>query len=111
MPDLRRRGRVDRPPRDGGDGRLDPPGLRPGAHDGRPGAAAEDSAGALEKWSTPLVSCTVDRVLGLVQNNRRGLYAWPSIAGAACVFDEVHAYDEKLFAALLRFLADVPGIP
>ena len=72
---------------------------------------AADSAGAMEQWSTPLVSCTVDTVLGLVQNNRRGLYAWPSIAGSFCVFDEVHAYDEKLFAALVRFLRDVPGVP
>lgn len=76
----------------------------------RHGGAAEDSAGALEQWSTPLVSCTVDTVLGLVQNNRRGLYAWPSIAGSAIVFDEVHAYDDRLFAALLRFLSDVPGV-
>jgi len=82
-----------------------------GGRRGRPGGAADDSAGALEQWSTPLVSCTVDTVLGLVQNNRRGLYAWPSIAGSACIFDEIHAYDEKLFAALLRFLADVPGVP
>jgi CRISPR-associated endonuclease/helicase Cas3 len=77
----------------------------------QPGRAAADSAGALEQWSTPLVSCTVDTVLGLVQNNRRGLYAWPSIAGSACVFDEIHAYDDALFAALLRFLADVRGVP
>jgi hypothetical protein len=26
-----------------------------------------------------------------------------SIAGSACVFDEIHAYDDALFAALLRF--------
>jgi CRISPR-associated endonuclease/helicase Cas3 len=77
----------------------------------RPGRAAVDSAGALDQWSTPLVSCTVDTVLGLLQNHRRGLYAWPSIAGAAVVFDEVHAYDEALFEALLRFLAEVPGVP
>jgi CRISPR-associated endonuclease/helicase Cas3 len=82
-----------------------------GGSGGRAGGAAEDSAGALEQWSTPLVSCTVDTVLGLVQNNRRGLYAWPSIAGSYCVFDEVHAYDEKLFAALLRFLSELPGVP
>jgi CRISPR-associated endonuclease/helicase Cas3 len=78
---------------------------------GRKEGASEDSAGALEQWSTALVSCTVDTVLGLVQNNRRGLYAWPSIAGAACVFDEIHSYDDALFDALLRFLADVPGVP
>jgi CRISPR-associated endonuclease/helicase Cas3 len=77
----------------------------------RSGLAKVDSADALEQWSTPLVSCTVDTVLGLVQNNRRGLYAWPSIARSAFVFDEIHSYDEKLFRALLRFLADVPGVP
>jgi CRISPR-associated endonuclease/helicase Cas3 len=75
------------------------------------GRAAADSSGALDQWSTPLVSCTVDTVLGLTQNQRRGLYAWPSIAGAAVVFDEIHSYDEALFAALLRFLVDVRGIP
>lgn len=77
----------------------------------QPGRADNDASGALDQWSTPLVSCTVDTVLGLVQNQRRGLYAWPSIAGSAVVFDEVHSYDEALFAAMLRFLADVRGVP
>ena len=31
-------------------------------------------------WSTPVVPCTVDTVLGLVQNNKRGLFAWPALA-------------------------------
>jgi CRISPR-associated endonuclease/helicase Cas3 len=66
---------------------------------------------SLEAWSTPIVSCTVDTVLGLVQNNRRGLYAWPALAGAAFVFDEIHAYDDKLFGALLRFLQGMRGVP
>ena len=73
--------------------------------------AAVDLSGALDHWSTPLVSCTVDTVLGLVQNNRRGIYLWPSVAGAAVVFDEIHSYDDDLFGALLRFLRDVRGIP
>jgi CRISPR-associated endonuclease/helicase Cas3 len=66
---------------------------------------------SLDAWSTPIVSCTVDAVLGLVQNNRRPLYAWPALAGAAFVFDEIHAYDDRLFGALLRFLAALPGAP
>jgi CRISPR-associated endonuclease/helicase Cas3 len=66
---------------------------------------------SLDAWSTPIVSCTVDTVLGLVQNNRRGLYAWPALAGAAFVFDEVHAYDDRLFGALLRFFQALPGVP
>ncbi len=66
---------------------------------------------SLDAWSTPIVACTVDTVLGLVQNNRRGLYAWPALAGAAFVFDEIHAYDDKLFGALLRFFQALPGVP
>lgn len=66
---------------------------------------------SLDAWATPIVACTIDTVLGLVQNNRRGLYGWPALAGAAFVFDEIHAYDDRLFGALLRFLRDVPGAP
>ncbi|GIW78804.1 MAG: CRISPR-associated helicase/endonuclease Cas3 [Gemmatales bacterium] len=65
----------------------------------------------LDSWSTPIVACTVDTVLGIVQNNKRGLYAWPALAQAAFVFDEIHAYDDRLFGALLRFLRDLPGVP
>jgi len=66
---------------------------------------------SLNAWSTPIVSCTVDTVLGIVQNHRRGLYSWPALAGAAFVFDEIHAYDQQLFGALLRFLEGVRGVP
>ena len=55
---------------------------------------------SLDAWSTPIVACTVDTVLGIVQNNRRGLYAWPALAQAAFVFDEIHAYDDRLFGAI-----------
>ena len=68
-------------------------------------------ADALEAWATPIVACTVDTVLGLVQNNKRGLFAWPALAQSAFVFDEIHAYDDRLFGALLRFLRDLPGLP
>ncbi len=60
---------------------------------------------ALDAWSTPIVSCTVDAVLGLVQNNKRGLFAWPALSQSAFVFDEIHAFDDKLFGALLDFSA------
>jgi len=72
---------------------------------------AVDRIESLDSWSTPVVSCTVDTVLGLIQNIRRGIYAWPALAGAAFVFDEIHAYDEKLFGALLQFLENLPGVP
>jgi CRISPR-associated endonuclease/helicase Cas3 len=67
--------------------------------------------GSLDAWSTPIVACTVDTVLGIVQNNKRGLYAWPALAQAAFVFDEIHAYDDRMFGTLLRFLQDLPGLP
>ncbi|MBN2130108.1 MAG: CRISPR-associated helicase Cas3' [Sedimentisphaerales bacterium] len=66
---------------------------------------------SLDAWSTPIVACTADMVLGLVQNNRRGLYAWPSLADCAYVFDEIHAYDDRLFGALLRFIQAMRGSP
>lgn len=65
---------------------------------------------SLEAWSTPIVSCTVDTVLGITQNSRRGLYAWSALAGAAFVFDEIHSYDDQLFGALLRFLSTLRGV-
>lgn len=70
-----------------------------------------DPLAALDAWSICITSCTVDTVLGLVQNHRRGLYAWPAFVDAAFVFDEIHAYDERLFAALLRFLTACRGAP
>ncbi len=60
---------------------------------------------ALEAWGTPIAACTADTVLGLVQNHRRGLFAWPALAASAFVFDEIHAYDAQLFGALLRVVA------
>ena len=81
--------------------------------------AAEDEDGtddiwrreALLAWATPIVSCTVDTVLSLLQNQRRALFAWPALAQSAFVFDEIHAYDQKLFGLLLRFLSAVRGVP
>ena len=66
---------------------------------------------SLDAWSTPIVTCTVDLVLGIMQNNRRGLYSWPAFAGAAFVFDEIHTYDANLFGALLAFIRDLRGLP
>lgn len=66
---------------------------------------------ALKAWDVPLVMCTADQVLGLVQNNRRALFAFPSIGNGAFVFDEIHQYDDRLFGALLRFLDAFRGAP
>jgi CRISPR-associated endonuclease/helicase Cas3 len=85
--------------------------LNSGADQKNPDADDAIRIDSLDAWSTPIVACTVDTVLGIVQNNKRGLFAWPALAQAAFVFDEVHAYDDRLFGALLRFLRDLPGLP
>ncbi len=64
---------------------------------------------SLHAWSPPLIVCTVDTVLGLIQNNRRGLFSFPALARGAFVFDEIHAYDPRLFGSLLHFLKTFKG--
>lgn len=66
---------------------------------------------SLAVWGRPVVVATVDTLLGLVRNKRRGLYAFPSIVHAAAVFDEVHAYDDLMFSALVQMIRDLPGVP
>lgn len=66
---------------------------------------------SLKAWDTKIVACTVDSLLLILQNQRRGLYSWPAIAQSTIVFDEVHSYDDVLFGNLLTFLRELPGIP
>ena len=66
---------------------------------------------SLEAWHSQAVVCTVDTVLGLLQNQRRPLFSFPAIIAGAVVFDEVHSYDTRMFGALLRFLTAFPGLP
>lgn len=66
---------------------------------------------AFKAWGVKLIVCTVDSVLGLIQNNRKPLYSWTAIAQSAFVFDEVHSYGDRLFGALLRFLKTFRGAP
>lgn len=66
---------------------------------------------SLESWDAPLVLCTADLVLGLLQNNRRSLFSFPSFANGAFVFDEIHQYDDRMFGSLLRFLRTFRGAP
>jgi CRISPR-associated endonuclease/helicase Cas3 len=79
--------------------------------DGDAPAREHDRLDALRNWGADVVACTVDTVLGLVQCQRRGVYAWPGLAHGAVVFDEIHAYDDALFGSLLRFLESLPGVP
>ncbi len=66
---------------------------------------------SLVAWDVPLIVCTADQVLGIIQNGRRALFSFPSIGNGAFVFDEIHQYDERLFGALLRFLEAFPEAP
>lgn len=56
---------------------------------------------SLRGWSPQVVICTADTTLALVRNNRRGLYNSPAILIASFVFDELHAYDDRMFAAVI----------
>lgn len=66
---------------------------------------------ALWVWGAKAISCTVDTVLGLLQCQRKGMYAWPGLADAVFVFDEIHAYDARMFGGLLRLIEAMPGAP
>lgn len=65
----------------------------------------------LRDLAAPVMVCTVDTVLGLIQNQRRGLFLSPAISTGRFVFDEVHAYDDRMFAAMLAFLRMFPESP
>lgn len=64
---------------------------------------------SLNAWSPQVVICTADTVLALVRNNRRGLYNSPAILSAAFVFDELHAYDNLMFEAVVALIKALPG--
>ena len=66
---------------------------------------------SLKAWGQQVIACTVDTVLGLMQNQHRGLFSAPAIACSAFVFDEIHNYDKRLFGELLTFLRIFPGAP
>jgi CRISPR-associated endonuclease/helicase Cas3 len=64
---------------------------------------------ALEAWPMPAVVCTTHTVLGILENVRRSLYTWPSLVQSVFVFDEIHAFSDRLFSYLLRFLRVFSG--
>ncbi len=78
--------------------------------DGHPGRDY-DRLESLRHWGRDVITCTVDTVLGLVQNQRRGIYAFAALCQSAVIFDEIHSYDDQLFGCLLRFLEGMPGLP
>lgn len=73
--------------------------------------ASQQKIDAIALWSTPLSVTTVDTVLGLLANSRFSLCSSPAIMLGAIVFDEIHAYDERLFRNLIEFVSNFPGLP
>ncbi|MCP9495687.1 MAG: CRISPR-associated helicase Cas3' [Pyrinomonadaceae bacterium MAG19_C2-C3] len=73
--------------------------------------AAQDKIESLALWSTPLIVTTADTVLGLMSNARKAVYSLPAIMSSAIVFDEIHAFDERMFGHLLVFLKNFPRLP
>lgn len=64
---------------------------------------------SLKMWYPQVIVCTADTVLSLVRNNRRGWYNSPSILSASFVFDELHAYDNRMFAAVVALIKALPN--
>ncbi len=80
----------------------------------RPSVEEEDERlriASLIAWHPQVVVCTIDTVLALVRNNRRGLYASPAILSGGFIFDEIHAYDDEMFAAMVAFIRALTGAP
>ena len=70
-----------------------------------------DASEGVELWSTPLVVCTADTVLGLCGWAKKAAYGFPALLDASFVFDEIHSYDRILFGRLLAFLELLPEAP
>ena len=66
---------------------------------------------SLNAWAPEVVLCTADAVLALARNNRQGLYRSPSLLAGAFVFDELHAYDDAMFASVVALIKALPGAP
>jgi len=64
---------------------------------------------SLKMWYPQVVICTADTVLSLVRNNRKGWYNSPAILSASFVFDELHAYDNRMFAAVIALIKALPN--
>lgn len=65
----------------------------------------------LEHISCTVAVSTVDAVLGMLQNHKRGLYSSAAIVSSAFIFDEIHSYDESLWRTLLYALRLMRGAP
>lgn len=71
---------------------------------------ADERLFALGYWGRRAFSATVDQLLGFLQYAYRPVCMLPVLADSVVVIDEVHSFDNKMFAALKSFLRefDVP---
>lgn len=69
-----------------------------------------ETTDALALWLPDVAVSTADVILGLVQNYRTALFAFPALGAGAFVFDEAHQYDDRMFAALCRFVEEGRGM-
>ncbi len=83
----------------------------PDALDGkRPGPSEEEQRlFALGHWSRRYFSATADQFLSFLEHRYEALCLLPMLADAAVIIDEVHSYDERMFATLLTFLETFDG--
>jgi CRISPR-associated endonuclease/helicase Cas3 len=66
---------------------------------------------ALSLWGVPVVVCTVDTVLAALSHGLKALCTFPAVMRSLLVFDEIHAFDDRLFGHLLVFLQHAVGMP
>jgi len=59
---------------------------------------------AVESYDPRIIICTVDTVLNMMVNGRNALMRIPTFANASFVFDEIHAYDARMFWAMIQFI-------
>lgn len=88
--------------------------LPPGGTGDEPISEADrwrDVADAVALWLPEVAVSTADLVLGLMQNYRTPLFAFPALGAGAFVFDEAHQYDDRMFYALCRFVEEARGTP
>lgn len=65
-------------------------------------------ADAIERLLHPITFCTADTVIGLLHNYRSSHLLFPAILNGCIVFDEAHAYDDKLWQGALKLMELLP---
>lgn len=70
---------------------------------------ADDRLRALALWNRRWFSATVDQFLGFLEHQRTSICLLPVLSDAALIVDEVHSFDDRMFASLVEFLRTFDG--